>query len=432
MTTTSANSVPYSPEAEQGALACCLLKPTHAGDLASDWFYALRHRLVAEAMLDLAVQGKPISEATLLHHLTASGNIDKVGGAAFLSDLPSRTGHSGEFNHWRGILLEKSTLRRILVTAAEATLAVQGNGCATSDEILDQYERDVLAIRQARGREYTARDLMAQVIDYLDDCHQHKGRPRGVLTGFADLDWLTNGLADGELLVIGARPSIGKTSLAMNIGEKVAVNDGVAVGVFSLEMSAKSLMLRMTCARARVDSMAAQRGGLDEQEFRRLAGASSQISKAPLFIDDAAGVTVGQLCARARRIKQRHGIKLLVVDYIQLIKGGQRRSENRNAEMTEVANGIQQLAKELAIPIIACSQLNRSSDNEKRPPRLSDLRESGSLEQAADLVLLLHRPEDAFADVEQIGAELGKNRNGPIGRFLLTFFRKFTRFENVT
>src|SRR6266487_3828616 len=264
----------------------------------------------------------------------------------------------------------------------------------------------------------------------------------GIGTGFVDLDKLTTGLHGGEMIVIAARPSVGKTSLAMNIAEYVAIDERLPVGIFSLEMTAESLILRMLCSRSRVNLRNVREGFLAERDFPKLTGAATKLSSAPLFIDDSSGLSILQLRAKARRMYQQYGIKLFIVDYLQLIHSTSRRAENRQQEIADISSGIKALAKELEVPVMVLSQLNREIEREKgRPPRLSDLRESGAIEQDADLVGLLYKPKSDSDDEEAgSGAEeeavavnllIAKQRNGPTGDVSLTFLKPYTRFESA-
>jgi replicative DNA helicase len=279
-----------------------------------------------------------------------------------------------------------------------------------------------------------------KAINTIEDFHQRQGMLTGVGTGFADLDKMTSGFHPGEMIVIAARPSMGKTSLAMNIAEHVAVDQGLPVGVFSLEMTAESLVLRMLCSRSRVNLRSIRDGFLAERDFPKLTGAAGKLANSPLFIDDSPGLSILQMRAKARRMWQQHGIKLFVIDYLQLLHSTARRAENRQQEIADISNGIKSLAKELDVPVIVLSQLNRELEKDKsRKPRLSDLRESGSIEQDADLVGLLYKPSSGddeegnqeIQDAVPVNLLIAKQRNGPTGDVNLTFLKSFTRFESA-
>src|SRR5947207_4532431 len=263
------------------------------------------------------------------------------------------------------------------------------------DALMDEVERDVLRISESRvqSQSNTIKDLVKKAIGTIEDYHSRKGALTGIGTGFIDLDKMTTGLHGGEMIVIAARPSVGKTSLAMNIAEYVAIDERLPVGIFSLEMTAESLILRMLCSRSRVNLRNVREGFLAERDFPKLTGAAGKLSSAPLFIDDSSGLSILQLRAKARRMYQQHGIKLFVIDYLQLVHSTSRRADNRQQEIADISSGVKSLAKELNVPVIVLSQLNRELEREKnRKPRLSDLRESGAIEQDADVVGLLYKP----------------------------------------
>jgi len=299
------------------------------------------------------------------------------------------------------------------------------------DALLDEVERDILHISEARVESSTStiKELVHNAITTIESFHQRQGMLTGVGTGFVDLDKMTSGFHEGEMIVIAARPSMGKTSLAMNIAEHVAIDLRLPVGVFSLEMTAESLVLRMLCSRSRVNLRNIRDGFLAERDFPKLTGSAGKLAGAPLFIDDTAGLSILQLRAKARRMAQQYGIKLFVIDYLQLLHSTARRADNRQQEIADISNGVKSLAKELKVPVVVLSQLNRELEKDKnRKPRLSDLRESGAIEQDADLVALLYKPSSG--DDDEAGAEqdavpvnllIAKQRNGRTGDVNLTF-----------
>jgi len=315
------------------------------------------------------------------------------------------------------------------------------------DALMDEVERDVLQISESRvqTQSTTIKQLIHQAINTIEQFHARQGQLSGIATGFTDLDKMTSGLHPGEMVVIAARPSIGKTSLAMNMAEHAAVEQKMPVGVFSLEMTAESLVLRLLCSRARVNLRNIRDGFLSERDFVKLTTAAGHLSGCPLFIDDTSGLSILQLRAKARRLHQQHGIKLFVIDYLQLLHSTARRAENRQQEIADISGGIKALAKELKVPVIVLSQLNRDFEKDKsRKPNMSDLRESGSIEQDADLVGLLYRadPEDPTRrresedealsqDVIPVNLLVAKQRNGPTGDVHLVFQRSMTRFESA-
>jgi replicative DNA helicase len=319
------------------------------------------------------------------------------------------------------------------------------------DALLDQVETDILRLSEERVEEKSMKmhDLVMRSIQIIEERHQRKGQITGLSTGFPDLDDMTTGLHGGEMFIIAARPSIGKTSLAMNIAEHVALELKQPVGIFSLEMTAESLVLRMMSSRARVNAQNLRSGFLNYEDFQRLTQHAAELSQAPLYIDDTANLSILQLRARARRLHQQYGIQLFVIDYLQLLHSTSSRAlENRQQEIADISKGIKALAKELNVPIIVLSQLNREMEKRESKPRLSDLRESGSIEQDADVVGLLYRadpkspykaaPMDGDESGEMMQAEaipvnllIAKQRNGPTGDIRLMFVKGYTRFESV-
>jgi replicative DNA helicase len=338
---------------------------------------------------------------------------------------------------------EKFLLRKMVRVCTEVVTRVYDYE-GQVDALMDEVERDILRISESRVQSQTSKikDLVKEAISTIEDYHQRQGTLTGIGTGFTDLDRLTTGLHGGEMIVIAARPSVGKTSLAMNIAEHVAVEERLPVGVFSLEMTAKSLVLRMLCSRSRVNLRNVREGFLAERDFPKLTGSAGTLANSPLFIDDSSGLSILQIRAKARRMYQQHGIRLFVIDYLQLLHSTSRRADNRQQEIADISSGIKALAKELNVPVIVLSQLNREIEREKgRPPRLSDLRESGAIEQDADLVGLLYRPskgedEDSgtspSSEAMAVNLLIAKQRNGPAGEDVpLTFLKLYTRFESA-
>jgi replicative DNA helicase len=420
---------PHSPEAEQGALGCVLLDGQLADELRLDWFFDLRHRSLAEVIQDMAREGNPVTLESVGQRLLELKQDNTVGGLAYMADLPGKTTPS-MLAHWRDILEDKLALRRAVATASKAIQSAYQPG-ASADTVLDNYEKNVLEIRQTGSPgDMTIQELMGECLTYLEEAQANPGKLRGLATGFPDFDELTNGLQPQQLVVIAARPSVGKTALALNIADHVVINQGLPVGVLSLEMSAGQLALRLACSRASVDSMSAMKGNLTKADIHKLTAAITTIRRAPLHICDEGGLTIGQVRAKARRMVQRDAVKLLVVDYLQLLRSGDRYLDNRVTEITLVSNGLKALAKELNVPVIALAQLNREVERDQRQPRLSDLRDSGSIEQDADVVALLHRHGSVDGDQQPVDLIIAKQRNGPLGKVELTFLRNFTRFES--
>ena len=440
---------PHSIEAEQGVLGCVLLSPHDClGECVeklkngSEVFYDLRHRTVYELLVEMYDQKHAIDLITLQQKLKDKQQLEAVGGLAYLSSLPDAVPSAANLSYYLEIVRDKFILRKMIHVCTDVVGRVFDHE-GEVDGLLDEVERDILKISEARveATSSSMKELVRQAITTIEDYHQRQGMLTGLATGFLDLDKMTSGLHGGEMVVIAARPSMGKTSLAMNIAEAVAIDQKLPVGVFSLEMTAESLVLRMLCSRSRVNLRSIREGFLAERDFPKLTGAAGKLASAPLFIDDTSGLSILQLRAKARHMWQQYGIKLFVIDYLQLLHSTARRAENRQQEIADISNGIKALAKELKVPVIVLSQLNRELEKDKnRKPRLSDLRESGAIEQDADLVALLYKPssgddEESGGGPEQdalpVNLYIAKQRNGPTGDVNLTFIKSYTRFESA-
>jgi len=441
---------PHSTEAEQGVLGCILLSPNDCmGECitslksAADSFYDLRHQTIYGTLQEMYDAREGIDLVTLQQRLRDRKQLDTVGGLVYLSSLADAVPSAANLQYYLEIVREKHLLRRLIATCTDMVGRVYEHE-GEVDTLLDEAERDILQVVESGvdASQADVKELVHKAINTIEEYHTRQGMLTGIGTGFIDFDKMTTGLHEGEMVVIAARPSMGKTSLAMNIVEHVTLELGLPVGVFSLEMTAESLVLRMLCCKARVNLRDAREGFFSERDFPRLTQVAGKLSKAPLHIDDTSGLSILQLRAKARRMHAQHGIKLLVIDYLQLLNSTSRRAQdNRQQEIAEISSGIKALAKELRVPIIVLAQLNR--DVEKRPkatPMLSDLRESGAIEQDADLVGLLYKPkpksDDEDEGMEQSEAEpvnllIAKQRNGPTGDVNLTFLKSFTRFESA-
>ena len=440
---------PHSPEAEQGVLGCILLSPNDCvGECVEKFkdgaevFYDLRHQVIFETLVAMYDQREAVDVITLQQRLKDRQRLEEVGGLGYLASLPDTVPSAANLTYYLDIVLEKHILRKMIHTCTDVVSRVYEHE-GEVDALLDEVERDILRISETRveGKTDKIKELVKKAIGTIEDYHQRQGMLTGVGTGFPDLDKLTNGLHAGEMIVIAARPSVGKTSLAMNIAEHVAIEARLPVGVFSLEMTSESLVLRMLCSLSRVNLRNVREGFLAERDFPKLTGAAGKLAGAPLFIDDSSGLSILQLRAKARRMTQQYGVKLFVIDYLQLLHSTARRAENRQQEIADISNGIKSLAKELNVPVIVLSQLNRELEKEKnRKPRLSDLRESGAIEQDADLVGLLYRPtsgddDDAGGEDQEalpVNLLIAKQRNGPADVDVrLTFLKPYTRFESA-
>jgi replicative DNA helicase len=443
---------PSSIEAEQGVLGCVLLSPNDClGECIEklkagpEIFYDLRHQTIFQTLVEMYDERTGIDVITLHQRLKDRQQVEAVGGLAYLASLPDAVPSAAGLAYYLDIVLDKYLLRKMIQTCTSIVGRVFEHE-GQVDALLDEVERDIFRICEERvtGANPSVRDLVHQAISTIEEYHKNQGMLTGIGTGFTDFDKMTTGLHAGEMIVIAARPSVGKTSLAMNIAEHVALELKIPTGVFSLEMTADQLVLRMLCSRSRVNLRSIREGFLAERDFPKLTGAAGKLASAPLIIDDTSALSILQLRAKARRMKQQHDIKLFVIDYLQLLHSTSRRADNRQQEIADISGGIKALAKELAVPIIVLSQLNR--DVEKRAgkdakPRLSDLRESGAIEQDADLVGLLYREketEDGQDDANETEQDaipvnlcIAKQRNGPIGEVKLTFLKNYTRFESA-
>jgi replicative DNA helicase len=441
---------PHSPEGEQGVLGCVLLSPNECmGECIEklrdgrEVFYDLRHQTIFETLVAMYDARAAIDVITLQQRLKDKQLLEQVGGIAYLSQLQDAVPSAANLSYYLDIVREKFLLRKMIQTCTDVVGRVYDYE-GEVDALMDEVERDVLRISESRvqGGLVTTKELVGKAIGTIENYFSRKGTLNGLATGFADLDRMTDGLHGSEMIVIAARPSMGKTSIAMNIIEHVVLEQKLPAAVFSLEMSAEALVLRMMCSLARVNLRSIREGFMSEADFPKLTGAAGRLANAPLFIDDSAALSILQLRARARRLAQQHGIKLFVVDYLQLLHSTARRAqENRQQEISDISSGIKALAKELKVPMLVLSQLNRELERDKnRKPRLSDLRESGAIEQDADVVGLLYKP-NAGEDDDSVTAEepeglpvnllIAKQRNGPTGDVNLTFLKPYTRFESA-
>jgi replicative DNA helicase len=435
---------------ERGVLGCILLSPNDCmgecieklKDNGREVFYDLRHQTIYEAVAEMFDTREPIDVITLQQRLKDRGLLEQIGGIPYLLQLQDAVPSAANLSYYLDSVREKFMLRKMISVCTEVVGRVYDYE-GEVETLLDEVERDVLKIAESRvqGTSVTTKELVGRAIGTIENFFNRKGSLSGVGTGFLDLDRMTDGLHPAEMIVIAARPSMGKTSLAMNIVEHVALEEKLPVAVFSLEMSAESLILRMMCSLARVNLRTIRDGFMSETDFPKLTNAAGKLSNSKLYIDDTAGLSILQLRARARRLSQQHGIKLFVIDYLQLLHStGRRSQDNRQQEIADISSGIKALAKELKVPVIVLAQLNRELEKDKsRKPRLSDLRESGAIEQDADLVGLLYKPdagEEDDAPQEEgdglpVNLLIAKQRNGPTGDVNLTFLKPYTRFESA-
>ena len=433
-------TLPHNLDAERSVLGAILLRNEAINAavevLQPDDFYREAHQLLLEHMIQLSERGAAIDLITLSEALARADALDKVGGPAYITRLVDGVPRSTNVEYYAQIVKEKSTLRRLIAEAGKIA-AEAYDADRDASEILDEAERSIFSIADARiGEGFTPlSDLVDSALDTVERLQQYKSLVTGVPTGFYDLDAKTSGMQPTDLVIIAARPSMGKTSFVINMAQNAALEHGKVVGVFSLEMSKEQLFMRMLTSEARVDSQRLKQGMLLERDLPAIAQAAEKLSMAKIFIDDSASIGVLEMRAKARRLKAEHGLDMLVIDYVQLMQG-RGRFENRQQELTSISRSLKGLAKELHVPILILSQLSRAPDaRADHRPQLSDLRESGALEQDADVVMFIYRedrykgPEDE--DTGEAEIIIAKQRNGPVGTVKLAFISDYTRFENL-
>jgi replicative DNA helicase len=431
---------PQSLEAEQSVLGAILIDRDAVVEVAEFLrpadFYRQAHAQIYTAVIELFERREPIDIVTVAETLERSSELEAVGGRAYLSSLSNSTPTAVHAVQYARIVERKAVLRN-LIGAAGRIAGIGYEDPAEIQEAIDRAEAELFAVSQKRLESGFSKldSLLHQAYDRLDYLHAHRGEINGVRSGFTDLDALTTGLQKSDLIVVAARPSVGKTSFALNIAEHAAVREKKSVGDFSLEMSKEQLVLRLLSSVANIDSQRLRSGFLEELDFARIAPAMNALSEAPMYIDDTPSISTMELRTKARRLQAEAGLDLVIVDYLQLMQAATtNRDANRVQEVSEISRGLKALARELSVPVIALSQLSRQPEmRESKEPRLSDLRESGAIEQDADLVLFLYREkeragEEQDADGEVINLKLAKHRNGPTGDLQLWFKKRQTRF----
>lgn len=431
---------PQNLDAEASILGALLfdseIHPFVMGILKPHFFYSERHRKIYKAISALYDENLPVDIVTLSEHLKKTGEYEGVGGAQFLTQLANVVETSANVEEHINIVREKALLRSLVTNA---TKIVQDALKADVDlnEILDRAEKSIFDITQENltKKNISFKETIKQCIETIDQLSQSKEYITGLATGFHDFDNKTCGLQPADLIIVAGRPSMGKSAFANCICEHVAVNLKKGVAIFSLEMSIQQITSRLLCSHARVDAQKVRNGFLPQTDWPKLTSAAGKLSEAPIFIDDTPGITVFELRAKARRLKLQHDIQLVVIDYMQLMQGSAK-IESRQQEISEISRKLKALARELNVPVIAVSQLSRAVESRQgNRPQLSDLRESGSIEQDADVVVLLYREEYYNHDTENKGeatAIIAKQRNGPVGDCQLAFLKQYTRFENLS
>jgi replicative DNA helicase len=445
--TTLDRGLPASPEAERSILGAILLDNALQNEalstLKADHFFLDAHRRIYQRIADLSESNRPIDIVTLTEELLRHKELEAVGGAAYLASLTDGVPRRSSLEHYVRIVRDKAILRG-LIHSANSVIAQALEQTSTAAEVLDSAESSLFNISEERGGQQLAdiRTIAQESFGGdLDHLFERGARITGVETYYADLDELTGGLQKSDLVIIAARPSMGKTAFAINIAENAAIQGGKSVAVFSLEMSKEALLHRMLCSQARVDSQRLRKGVFGE-DMRKLREGFDKLVQAPIFIDDTPGISITELRAKARRkAMDKSGLDLIVVDYLQLMSAaapGGRRYENRTQEVSAISRGLKAIAKELKVPVVALSQLSRAPETrggKDSEPKLSDLRESGSIEQDADVVMFLYRPEYYNRDNPELEGKakviLAKQRNGPTDVIQLAFLKSSTRFETL-
>jgi replicative DNA helicase len=431
---------PQNLEAEMAVLGSMLLDEeavsVSAERLDAGCFYKDTHRKIFQAIIDLYNANKAVDLITLTDALRKDGSLDEIGGASYLASLANAVPTAANINHYAGIVREKYILRTLINNSTKIiTLCHESEGNIA--EVVDTAEKLIFDVsdRKNQGSYLHLKEIVKDSIETIDRLYQNKAHVTGVPTGYVDFDIKTAGLQSSDLIIIAGRPSMGKSAFAIGIAEYAGVVEKVPTAIFSLEMSKEQLVQRMLCSHARVDAHKVRTGYLATSDWPRLTAAAGKLSESPIFIDDTPAISVMELRAKARRLKSHHDIKLIILDYMQLMRGSTMSAESRQQEISEISRSLKALARELNVPVIAISQLSRAVESRTdHRPQLSDLRESGAIEQDADVVVLLLREEYYNPTAENQGiAEviIAKQRNGPVGSLKLAFIKEFTRFDNL-
>lgn len=437
---------PKSIDAEQQVLGS-ILKETELINTvieflpSEDYYYLPKHRMIYRAILELNNKGEACDVTTVAEELLRQGNLDRIGGRVYLIDLVGGVATTAHLESHAKIVLDRATLRKLITTSTDI---VKSCYAMESDviELLDQAESNIFSISESRLRTgfISLNDLIPKTFEQIEQFQDTKGGLKGINTGYVELDNMTGGLHNGDFVVIAGRPSMGKTALALNMAENIAIKEKIPVGIFSIEMSKEQLALRMLCGKSGINQHLLRTGRLKDSEWQKLTLGADTLANAEIHIDDSGALTALEMRAKARRLKSQHNVGLIIVDYIQMMTGAAR-IENRQQEMSMISRAFKSLAKELNIPVIAVSQLSRAVEQrgQDKMPQLSDLRESGALEQDADLVMFVYReayymkPDDArYPEVENLAViKVAKQRNGPTGNVKMAFIRDYIRFENL-
>lgn len=434
---------PQSLEAEQAVLASILMDE-HALNLCQEFikpddFYKEAHKLIYQSMMDLSDRSEPVDLVTLGTQLEKKSHLEQVGGAAYLSHLVDSVPVASNVEAYAKLVREKSLVRRLIQAASEIVSDCYDVGADEVADLVDRAESRLFQVSDSNNignnSLAAAKDLVVQGYKMIERLYENSSHLTGLTWGYKDLDEMTGGLQKGDLVIVAGRPSMGKTAFALNTAVNAAIGGKATVAIFSLEMSKESLMMRMMTSEARIDAQRIRKGQLSDADWPKLTKAADSLSQQKIFIDDQAALTTFDIRAKARRLKREHGLDLILVDYLQLIRSV-RNTPSREQEISEISRSLKALAKELHVPVVALSQLNRSLETrENKRPKMSDLRESGAIEQDADIISFIYRdvvynqdsPDQNIAEII-----IGKQRNGPIGTCRLAFVNEFTRFEDLT
>lgn len=432
---------PQHTEAEQAVLGAMLISADAVAQAAEaldpDDFYKTAHKSIFAAMRKLYENGQPVDVVTTTAALQSEeSSLESIGGVEYLVNLAGAMPTALHIGHYTQIVQEKALMRRIISTATQ--IAEQGyDGELPAADVLAEAERRILELSQSRRvRDFThISEVLETTFDRIEQLYASEGQLTGIPTGYSELDRMTSGFQKSDLIIVAARPSVGKTAFALNVGQNIAVRAGQPVAIFSLEMSKDQLVQRMLCAEAYIDGHRLRNGTLEDEDWPKLSMGVSSLANAPIYIDDSPGITVPEMRSKLRRLKTEHGLGFVVIDYLQLIHGRRGSGENRQQEISEISRSLKQLARELEVPIVALAQLSRSVEQRQdKRPMLSDIRESGSIEQDADIVAFLYR--DDYYDPESekkniIEIIIAKQRNGPTGKVELVFLKNYNKFVNL-
>ncbi|MCR5177113.1 MAG: replicative DNA helicase [Anaerovibrio sp.] len=434
---------PQNIDAEQAVLGAMLIKKDAIAEVSQilkpEDFYRDAHKIIYKAMLALFNKNEPADIVTVTNYLDKDNNLDKVGGITFVTALANMVPTAANVTYHANIVREKADLRHLINTATD----IAGMAYEASDDVTDVIDKSEKMIMEVAHRQNVndftpMKEIVIETFDKINVLYESKGGLTGIPSGFMDLDSLTSGLQASDLILVAARPSMGKTAFTLNIAANVAIKSRKNVAFFSLEMSKQQLVQRMLCSEGGIDSQKLKNGDLNEQDWAKLMNTADKVSSAPIYIDDTAGITITELRSKARRLKAEHGLDLIIIDYLQLMQGrtGKGGNDNRQQEISEISRSLKAVARELNVPVIALSQLSRSVESRQvKRPMLSDLRESGSLEQDADIVMFLYRED--YYDPETINKNIteiivAKHRNGPVDTVKLVFQKQFTKFQDLS